>query len=84
VPARHRTDVERGGSADPECGCSDETLLSEGAPVESFWFGNDLPPVWVPLDGPIAMLADLALREADLDAIRWGNAARFFGLPVTS
>jgi predicted TIM-barrel fold metal-dependent hydrolase len=59
-------------------------LAIETFGVAHVLFGNDLPPVWVPLDGPIAMLADLALREADLDAIRWGNAARFFGLPVTS
>ena len=46
-------------------------------------FGNDRPPVWVPLDGPIALLNGMDLPEADLEAIRWKNAARFFGLPLT-
>ena len=45
-------------------------------------FGNDRPPVWVPLHGPIAMLDDLGLPDADLEGVRWRNAARFFGLPI--
>jgi aminocarboxymuconate-semialdehyde decarboxylase len=45
-------------------------------------FGNDRPPVWVPLDGPIAMLDQLRLSMSDLEAIRWRNAARFFALPL--
>ena len=53
-------------------------------PGDHFWLGNDLRPVWVPLDGPIGMLDQLGLLEADLEAIRWQNAARFFGLPVAS
>ena len=32
----------------------------------------------------LAMLDELVLSAADLDAIRWRNAARFFGLPLTS
>ena len=54
-----------------------------GLPVESFWFGNDLPPVWVPLGGPVETLNALGLPEPDLEGIRWRNAARFFGLPLT-
>ena len=52
--------------------------------VEHVLFGNDLPPVWVPLDGPVALLNDLGLSSADLESVRWRNAARFFGLPLTS
>jgi hypothetical protein len=45
-------------------------------------FGNDLPPVWVPLDGPVATHDDLGLPPAELEAVRWGSAARFYGLPL--
>jgi aminocarboxymuconate-semialdehyde decarboxylase len=45
-------------------------------------WGNDRPPVWVPLHGPLAMLGDLGLYATDLEGIRWCNAARFFGLPI--
>jgi hypothetical protein len=48
----------------------------------AFWFGNDLRPVWVPLDGPIELLNGMGLSEPDLEAIRWKNAARLFGLPL--
>ena len=57
-------------------------LAIETFGVAHVLFGNDLPPVWVPLDGPIALLDDLGLSEPDLEAVRWRNAARFFGLPV--
>jgi predicted TIM-barrel fold metal-dependent hydrolase len=57
-------------------------LAIETFGVERVLFGNDLPPVWVPLEGPIAMLDTLGLTEADLEGIRWRNAARFFGLPI--
>lgn len=53
-----------------------------GTPVGSFWFGNDLPPVWVPLYGPIETLNALGLPAPDLEAICWRNAARFFRLPL--
>jgi hypothetical protein len=53
-----------------------------GALVQRLLFGNDLPPVWVPLDGPVAMLADLGLSDASLEGVRWRNAARFFRLPL--
>lgn len=58
-------------------------LAIETFGVEQVLFGNDRPPVWVPLDGPVAMLDELGLADADLEAIRWRNAARFFGLPLT-
>jgi hypothetical protein len=29
------------------------------------------------------MLSDLGLSESDLEGVRWRNAARFFGLPVS-
>jgi aminocarboxymuconate-semialdehyde decarboxylase len=45
-------------------------------------FGNDCPPVWAPLDGPVQMLGDLGLSEDDLEGVRWRNAARFFNLPL--
>lgn len=45
-------------------------------------FGNDYPPVWTPLDGPVALLDSLSLPDADREAIRWRNAARFFDLPL--
>lgn len=71
--------------------CCDTNLWSAPAlrlAVETFGtanvlFGNDLPPVWVPLDGPVAMLSDLGLSDADLDGVRWRNAARFFSLPLS-
>ena len=44
-------------------------------------FGNDCPPVWAPLDGPVATLDALGLSDDDLEGVRWRNAARFFGLP---
>jgi aminocarboxymuconate-semialdehyde decarboxylase len=59
-------------------------LAIETFGVRNVLFGNDLPPVWVPLDGPVAMLDDLGLPPADLEAIRWQNTARLFRLPVTS
>ena len=46
-------------------------------------FGNDRRPARVPLDGPIELLNGMGLSEPDLEAIRWRNAARFFGLPLT-
>lgn len=49
--------------------------------IEHVLFGNDYPPVWTPLDGPVSIVNGLAVAEADREAIRWGNAARFFGLP---
>jgi predicted TIM-barrel fold metal-dependent hydrolase len=58
-------------------------LAIETFGVDHVLFGNDLPPVWVPLDGPIEMLDALDLSEAELESIRWRNAARFFGLPLT-
>jgi aminocarboxymuconate-semialdehyde decarboxylase len=57
-------------------------LAIETFGIEHVLFGNDRPPVWVPLDGPIAMLDQLGLSPDDLEAIRWRNAARFFGVPV--
>jgi aminocarboxymuconate-semialdehyde decarboxylase len=59
-------------------------LAIETFGAEHVLWGNDRPPVWVPLDGPLAMLDDLGLEAADLEAIRWGNAARFFGLPIAT
>lgn len=50
--------------------------------VEHVLFGNDYPPVWTPLDGPVAIVDGLDISEAARDAIRWQNAARFFGLPL--
>jgi predicted TIM-barrel fold metal-dependent hydrolase len=47
-------------------------------------FGNDYPPVWVPLDGPIGIIASLGLPDAEVEAIRWRNATRFFDLPVAT
>ena len=51
-------------------------LAGEGIPIGSFWFGSDLPPVRVPLDGPVETLNALGLPEPDLKGIRWRNAAR--------
>jgi aminocarboxymuconate-semialdehyde decarboxylase len=45
-------------------------------------FGNDYPPVWVPLDRPLAALEALDMPAEHLEAIRWRNAVRFFGLPL--
>ena len=45
-------------------------------------FGNDLPPVRVPPDGPVETLNALGLPEPDLKGIRWRNAARFCRLPL--
>jgi len=71
--------------------CCDTNLWSASAlrlaietfGVEHVLFGNDLPPVWVPLDRPVETLNALGLPEPDLEGIRWRNAARFFGLPLT-
>lgn len=49
---------------------------------ERVLFGNDCPPVWVPLEGPIRALESLDLPDDRVQAIRWGNAARFFKLPL--
>jgi len=57
-------------------------LCIETFGAEHVLFGNDCPPVWAPLDAPIETLNSLGLPDADLDAIRWGNAARFFDLPT--
>lgn len=57
-------------------------LAIETFGAQNVLFGNDRPPVWVPLDGPVAMLGELGLSDVDLEGIRWRNAARFFGLPV--
>jgi aminocarboxymuconate-semialdehyde decarboxylase len=57
-------------------------LAIETFGVSNVLWGNDRPPVWVPLDGPLAMLAELGLGAADLEAIRWRNVVRFFGLPL--
>ncbi len=59
-------------------------LAIESFGVEQVMFGNDYPPVWTPLDGPLAILTTLDLPAADLEAIRWRNAARFFKLPLTT
>ena len=59
-------------------------LAIETFGAQNVMFGNDLPPVRVPLEGPIVILQDLGLSDADLEAVRWRNAARFFGFPVTS
>jgi predicted TIM-barrel fold metal-dependent hydrolase len=56
--------------------------VTRGTPVGSFLFGNDLPPVWVPLDGPVETLNALGLSESDLESICWRNAARFFHLSL--
>jgi hypothetical protein len=53
-----------------------------GHPVGSLLFENDLPPARVPLDGPVALLGELGLSDADLAGVRWRSAARFFGLPI--
>jgi aminocarboxymuconate-semialdehyde decarboxylase len=57
-------------------------LATETFGAEHVLFGNDCPPVWVPLDGPIALLDSLGLPDDQVQAIRWGNAARFFKLPI--
>jgi aminocarboxymuconate-semialdehyde decarboxylase len=57
-------------------------LAIETFGAEHVLFGNDCPPVWAPLDEPVAALSNLGLPEADLDGIRWRNAVRFFGLPL--
>ena len=44
--------------------------------------GNDQPPVWFPLGESLALLDGLTLSPEQRRAIRWGNAARLFGLPV--
>jgi aminocarboxymuconate-semialdehyde decarboxylase len=49
--------------------------------IDHVLFGNDYPPVWTPLDGPVAIVNGLDIPEADREGIRWGNAARFFRLP---
>jgi len=54
----------------------------ERIPVGRFLFGNDLPPVRVPPDGPVETLNALGLPEPDLKGIRWRNAARFCRLPL--
>lgn len=46
-------------------------------------FGNDYPPVWTPLDGPVAMLDALGLSQEEREDVRWRNAARFFGLSIS-
>jgi len=56
-------------------------LAIETFGVEHVLFGNDCPPVWAPLDEPVAALSALGLPEDDLEGIRWRNAARFFNLP---
>jgi aminocarboxymuconate-semialdehyde decarboxylase len=58
-------------------------LAIETFGIHNVLFGNDLPSVWVPLDGPIETLRALGLSEPDLEAVRWSNAARFFGLPMS-
>jgi predicted TIM-barrel fold metal-dependent hydrolase len=45
-------------------------------------FGNDYPPVWTPLDGPIAMIDELGLADDERDGVRWRNATGFFNLPL--
>lgn len=45
-------------------------------------FGNDYPPVWVPLDVAVETLNDLGLAQDDLEGLRWRNAVRFYGLRV--
>jgi predicted TIM-barrel fold metal-dependent hydrolase len=36
--------------------------------------------VWFPLGESLALLDQLALPAAEREAIRWGNAARLFGI----
>lgn len=57
-------------------------LAVETFGIDGVLFGNDYPPVWVPLDGPLQLLDGLGLPDDDLEGIRWRNAARFFGLPL--
>lgn len=57
-------------------------LAIETFGAEHVLFGNDYPPVWTPLDGPIALLAAVGLADQDLEGLRWRNAPRFFKLPV--
>jgi aminocarboxymuconate-semialdehyde decarboxylase len=72
--------------------CCDTNLWSGPAlrlAIETFGaghvlFGNDCPPVWAPLDGPVATLDALGLSVDDLEGVRWRNAARFFGLDLTA
>lgn len=59
-------------------------LAIETFGAEHVLFGNDCPPVWVPLDGPVELLGHLDLPADEVEAIRWRNAVRYFGLPVSS
>ena len=43
---------------------------------------NDQPPVWFPLAESLDLLDSPGLPPDQRDAIRWGNAARLFRLPV--
>jgi len=47
---------------------------------ERLLVGNDQPPVWFPLGESVALLDQLGLPAADREAVRWGNAARLFGI----
>ncbi len=52
--------------------------------VNHVLFGNDYPPVWTPLDGPVRMLDELDLSDHELEGLRWRNAVHFFSLPIGS
>ena len=56
-------------------------LAVETFGAEHVLFGNDCPPVWVPLDGAVRIVGELGLPDDRVEAIRWRNAARFYGLP---
>ena len=55
-------------------------LLLDVLGPERLLVGNDQPPVWFPLGESLALLDQLALPAAEREAIRWGNAARLFGI----
>jgi aminocarboxymuconate-semialdehyde decarboxylase len=55
-------------------------LLLEVMGPERLVVGNDQPPVWVPLDDSLALLAGLDLAVAEREAVLWRNAARLFRL----
>lgn len=59
-------------------------LLVDSLGHDRLVIGNDQPPVWFPLAQSLAAVSYLELDEPEAAAIRWGNAARLFGLPITA
>jgi predicted TIM-barrel fold metal-dependent hydrolase len=55
-------------------------LLLEVMGPDRLVVGNDQPPVWVPLDDSLALLAGLDLTDAEREHVLWRNAMRLFRL----